>query len=196
LYLEELRQLHLGQSMDIAWHKDDQALPSLEDYLVMTRLKTGTLASLAVKTGLIAGGAEEDTARKAGVLAAQAGAAFQILDDVTNLTTGNPGKKRGDDIVEGKKSLPVLLHAARCPGDFPRIGACFAQARLEGPESPAVEACIALLEESGAIADAARIAKETVGAACKDFKALFPDRPHRTKPIAELLTRLCDPKQT
>ncbi|PIE05082.1 MAG: hypothetical protein CSA76_00860, partial [Spirochaetales bacterium] len=43
------------------------------------------------------------------------GTGFQILDDVQNLTTGIPGKDRGDDIVEGKKSLPVILHVQKHP---------------------------------------------------------------------------------
>ena len=38
------------------------------------------------------------------------GLGFQIVDDAKNITAGVPGKKRGDDIVEGKKSLPILLY--------------------------------------------------------------------------------------
>ena len=75
----------------------------------MVQNKTGTLASLAAQVGFIAGGATEKQAAEYGKIAAQIGVGFQIIDDVINLTKGNPGKKRGDDIVEGKKSLPVCF---------------------------------------------------------------------------------------
>ena len=107
LYAQELRRLHLGQAMDIYWHRNPELVPSAEEYAQMVHCKTGTLASLAVQTGIIGGGGTREEAFRAGSIAACVGEGFQILDDVQNLTTGNPGKKRGDDIVEGKKSLPL-----------------------------------------------------------------------------------------
>jgi octaprenyl-diphosphate synthase len=157
----------------------------------MIRLKTGTLASLSVQAGVFAGGADEEIACRAGKIAADVGAAFQILDDVANLTTGNPGKKRGDDIVEGKKSYPLLLHIEQNPNDFPRIASYFESAKKEGIESGAVEACIALLGNSGATARASEIARHTVLKACAEFKELFPDRKKRTEPIIQLFRQLC-----
>lgn len=148
----ELRRLHLGQAMDIQWHRDHSFIPSREQYECMVRLKTGTLACLAAETGSAAGGAEEEEIRWLGKIASDAGAAFQILDDVKNLTQGNPGKQRGDDIVEGKKSLPVVLHEERGGEDLRPL---FEQARKEGIRSPAVEQAIAALERSGAIRQAA-----------------------------------------
>ena len=120
-YTNELRRLHLGQAMDIYWHRNPHLFPSAQEYTQMVHCKTGTLASLAVQTGFLAGGATPEEALKAGTIAAFLGEGFQILDDVQNLTTGNPGKKRGDDIVEGKKSLPVLLHISENPQDREKI---------------------------------------------------------------------------
>ena len=82
----------------------------------------------------------------------QMGVGFQILDDVTNLTTGNPGKKRGDDIVEGKKSLPVIL-CSHMGGDMTRLKEIFAYAGEHGIEKggDAVEEAIALIQATGAI---------------------------------------------
>ena len=151
LYTQELRRLHLGQAMDIYWHRNPGLFPSVEEYTQMVHLKTGTLASLAVQTGFSSGGASEEESRKAGIIAASLGEGFQILDDVQNLTTGNPGKKRGDDIVEGKKSLPVLIHIRENPDDKEKIAALFEKASREGIDSPAVEECIALLQSKGAV---------------------------------------------
>ena len=78
-YLMELRRLHLGQAMDIAWHRDNTKVPSVQEYLKMVKGKTGTLASLAAKTGTLASNADEETVKKAGIIASEIGAGFQIL---------------------------------------------------------------------------------------------------------------------
>lgn len=162
LYTQELRRLHLGQAMDIYWHRNPHLFPSVQEYTQMVHLKTGTLASLAVQTGFLAGGATKQEALNMGKVAAALGEGFQILDDVQNLTTGNPGKKRGDDIVEGKKSLPVLLHVQQNPEDKEKIAELFAKAAKEGIDSPAVEQCIELLEKSNAIQTAQKKGAETI----------------------------------
>ena len=166
MYLTELRRLHLGQSLDIQWHRDKPFIPEQDQYLAMTRLKTGTLASLAAQTGALAGGADADEARFLGETAASIGIGFQVLDDVINLTTGNKGKKRGDDIVEGKKSLPVILHLKENPADKAVITGYFNSAAAEGPDSPAVEKCVALLNASGAVAQASDISRKLITESC------------------------------
>ena len=154
-YTNELRRLHLGQAMDIYWHRNPALFPEEKEYLAMVKCKTGTLASLAAKLGCIAGGLSVSEATRFGGIAADIGIGFQIIDDVINLTSGNPGKKRGDDIVEGKKSLPVLLHAAENPQDKQTIADFMKSASCEGIDSPAVENCISLLQKSGCIEKAA-----------------------------------------
>lgn len=162
LYTQELRRLHLGQAMDIYWHRNPSLFPTTEEYTQMVHLKTGTLASLAVQIGFLAGGATNEEMISAGKIAASLGEGFQILDDVQNLTTGNPGKKRGDDIVEGKKSLPVLLHIQEKPEDKEKIAKLFSKAYKEGINSPAVEDCISILETNNSIKKAAEKGKETI----------------------------------
>ena len=169
LYTNELRRLHLGQAMDIYWHKEKSLFPTTQEYLAMVQNKTGTLASLACQVGFIAGGATEKQAAQYGKTAALIGVGFQIIDDVINLTTGNPGKKRGDDIVEGKKSLPVLLHIEQFPRDKKRLSELMAQAAKEGINSPAVEECIALLQKSSCIQKAAEQGKELIQKNCRKF---------------------------
>ena len=56
--------------------------------------------------------------------------------------------------MEGKKSLPVILHIEKHPEDAAALTAYFEQAQREGIDSPAVEKAIALLSSSGSIADA------------------------------------------
>ena len=141
--------------MDIFWHRNPEVFPAEKEYLAMVKSKTGTLASLAAKLGCLAGGLSAADAELFGGIAADIGIGFQIIDDVINLTSGNPGKKRGDDIVEGKKSLPVLLHAQENPDDKAKLAAFMKEAAAHGIDSPAVESCIALLQSSGCIEKAA-----------------------------------------
>jgi octaprenyl-diphosphate synthase len=164
LWGEYMRRLHLGQAMDIAWHRPgEQTLPSLPEYDLMCRLKTGCLARLAAilgvygaaSAGSIEAGGIDRLVEELGGAAEKLGVGFQILDDVKNLTTGNPGKKRGDDIVEGKKSLPALLYLhSRKHGAAALVNRCFAAARSGGVGAPEVEELIAELEGSGALEEA------------------------------------------
>ena len=170
-YTNELRRLHLGQAMDIFWHRNPEVFPPEEEYLAMVKSKTGTLASLAAKLGCLAGGLSAAKAEEFGSIAADIGIGFQIIDDVINLTTGNPGKKRGDDIVEGKKSLPVLIHASESPQDKAKIAAFMQEAAAQGIESPAVEECISLLQTSGCIEKAAERGRKLIQESCARFKS-------------------------
>ncbi|MDR1443957.1 MAG: polyprenyl synthetase family protein [Treponema sp.] len=159
-----MRRLHLGQSMDIHWHRDFDSLPDPEAYYTMCGLKTGCLARLAAVLGVLAAFPEAggraprtgEAAERLGAAAEKLGVGFQILDDVKNLRTGLPGKKRGDDVVEGKKSLPVLLYLHG--GDRAESGQrralvkrCFNRARAGGVMVPEVEELIGALEAAGVL---------------------------------------------
>jgi octaprenyl-diphosphate synthase len=161
---EYMRRLHLGQAMDIAWHRDFASLPALEDYERMCRLKTGCLARLAAVLGVYCGGPADigEAAECCGEAAESLGVGFQILDDVKNLTSGIPGKKRGDDVVEGKKSLPVLLYLHRYPEKREFAARCFAAARSAGTGAPEVEEFIGALTDAGVLEEARKRGLELI----------------------------------
>lgn len=189
LYAKEVRRLHLGQAMDIDWHRNKNSCPTQDEYLSMVQCKTGTLSSLAAKTGTMIAGLSSQDVEKAGNAAAKIGAGFQIIDDVINLTTGNPGKKRGDDIVEGKKSLPVLTFINKYGKDSSQVHAlteCFQKASQQGISSPHVEKAIGILQESGAIDSAAAQGKQFIQEGCADFNQLFGEENPFSKNITEL----------
>jgi octaprenyl-diphosphate synthase len=151
-----MRRLHLGQALDITWHREGSGvkLPGRGDYALMCRLKTGSLAALAAVLGVLAAPGALSLDRPLGDAAEKLGLGFQILDDVKNLSTGNPGKKRGDDIVEGKRSLPLLIYLGERGGSRPLVERCFAAARREGIAAPEVEELIAAMTDSGAVEEA------------------------------------------
>lgn len=175
LYQMELRRLHLGQAMDIAWHREPSFFPTVQEYQQMVQLKTGTLSCMAARLGFLAAQKDKALIEKAGLVAAGIGMGFQVLDDVQNLTSGNPGKKRGDDIIEGKKSLPVLLHVQDHPEDKEKIAALFERAAKEGIQSPAIEEAIALLESSGSIKKAFDFGNQTASQKALELTSLLED---------------------
>jgi len=193
-WLTVMRRLHLGQGYDILWHRRPELFPDEKSYLTMCRYKTGSLAALAAVLGVRAAGAKTPTDElSADSLAAKLGSAwegvgmgFQILDDVQNLATGNPGKKRGDDIVEGKKSLPVILHSIMRPQDIPRLVTLFKRAASETPhgEWSAVEDAIGLIGESGAIARAREKGRDLLREGQERIEALLPNREERRLMLA------------
>jgi octaprenyl-diphosphate synthase len=186
-----MRRLHQGQAMDIAWHRDACLIPTRADYDTMCRLKTGVLARFAAVLGAaLASPAkvsdttdqsdtdQSDTRGGPEALAAESlGVGFQILDDVKNLTTGNPGKKRGDDIVEGKKSLPILLYlhgnAVQAARRLEQVRRAFAAAGAGGTDAPEVEALIRDMEQAGALEEARQEGLARIAGAREAFS---PDR--------------------
>jgi len=153
-WLECMRRLHLGQAMDINWHRNVSIVPEIEDYYLMCRMKTGSLARLAAELGAFSAGANEETAAALGEAADLLGVGFQILDDVKNLTTGIPGKRRGDDVVEGKKGLPVLLYMHKYPEKKESIFYSFHVAKREGASAPEVGELIDVLNAAGVFPEA------------------------------------------
>ena len=117
VYTLEMINLSLGQAMDIAWHKGLAKADEIDekDYLQMCAYKTGTLARMSAKIASVLSNADDDLTDKLGRYAESVGVGFQIQDDVLDLTSDEFAEKkggRGQDITEGKRSLPVI-HALR-----------------------------------------------------------------------------------
>ncbi len=175
-YCGSLRRLHFGQGLDIQWHRNHHRVPDVPVYLQMCRFKTGALARFAACAGVLLGGGSRKMRLQAAEIWEKAGVGFQILDDVKNLTTGNPGKQRGDDIVEGKKSLPVILYYHARKEHSRELATLIARAGekgiVEGQEE--VEKAIALLEEEGSIREAGDMGLQMLHSAVDELKVLFP----------------------
>jgi len=112
-YLEEMEKLHLGQGTDIFWHKGKQNKISEKEYFEMCALKTGSMARLASKLAAILAKKEEKIVKEIGDFAQNIGIAFQIQDDILDIEVSEKerkkfGKSFGNDIKEGKRSLPVI----------------------------------------------------------------------------------------
>jgi octaprenyl-diphosphate synthase len=81
------------------------------DYDEVIRAKTATLFEAACEVGAMSGGADargRDALKRFGH---ELGCAFQLVDDVLDYRgeSGAMGKNTGDDLREGKMTLPVIL---------------------------------------------------------------------------------------
>lgn len=98
-----------GQHLDLAWVSTARFDVTEEDYLTMVSLKTAyyTVVSPLRLGALSAGRQPSPLLEEAGL---DLGVAFQIRDDVLNLTEGAElGKEFAGDLYEGKRTL-VLAH--------------------------------------------------------------------------------------
>lgn len=85
-----------------------------DDYAEVIRAKTAVLFEAACKVGAMAGGADTAGAEALGVYGLELGKAFQLVDDALDYggQSGTLGKNTGDDLREGKMTLPVILALA------------------------------------------------------------------------------------
>ncbi|MBI2077724.1 MAG: polyprenyl synthetase family protein [Euryarchaeota archaeon] len=164
--------LSQGQTMDLLL--EEEADPQIEQYLEMIRLKTGVLLEFALKSGAIIGGGTEQQVEMIGKFGAPLGMAFQIKDDLLNLTGTEEilGKPRGSDIVRGKKTLMVVhgFHNAN------RRDANRLRTILDLPDSKCppkvVEEAIGILKEAGSLEFAERMADDLIKEAKSYLTAL------------------------
>ena len=82
------------------------------DYLGVIERKTAVLFAAATRLGAMVAGADAATQRACADYGMNLGLAFQIADDVLDYTADAEtlGKNLGDDLAEGKATLP-LIHA-------------------------------------------------------------------------------------
>jgi len=80
-------------------------------YLQVIRYKTAKLFEAAGRLGAIINGADSQTENALGRYGMHLGTAFQLIDDVLDYSgeTDVIGKNVGDDLAEGKPTLPLLF---------------------------------------------------------------------------------------
>lgn len=85
-----------------------------ERYLKVIRYKTAKLFEAATRLGAILGGVPREQEDSMAAYGMRLGTAFQLIDDVLDYSGDHTetGKNLGDDLAEGKPTLP-LLHAMR-----------------------------------------------------------------------------------
>jgi len=193
IYVQEMSNLSLGQAMDIAWHRSLANADEIseKDFLQMCAYKTGTLARMAAKIAAVLAGASEELVEKVGRFAESIGVAFQIQDDVLDLT-GKEGfaEKKGGvglDITEGKRSLTVIhtLNVARVK-DAKRLVEIL---KMHSSSQKLRDEAIAIMQRYGSIEYAKQFAKGLVQESWREVERLLPasEAKEKLKAFAEFL---------
>ncbi|MGQ0535164.1 MAG: polyprenyl synthetase family protein [Methanobacteriota archaeon] len=168
--------LHLaeGQMLDLALAKSPTA--TIEEYMAMVRAKTGILLEFSLEAGALLGGAGRSDAEAFGRFGAPLGVAFQIRDDVLDVTADEAtlGKPVGGDIRTGKRTL-LVAHALAHSSRADRLLAILDRPEDETTPADVAEA-IRILHDAGSIEHATRVAEDELGKAEKHL-ANLPDAP-------------------
>lgn len=88
---------------------------SVEDYLRVIRYKTAKLFEASARLGAVLADASPDLEEACAAYGRSLGTAFQLIDDVLDYEgdTQSLGKNVGDDLREGKPTLPLLVAMER-----------------------------------------------------------------------------------
>jgi geranylgeranyl diphosphate synthase type I len=140
-------QLCEGQFLDMLYQERMDI--GLEDYLVMARSKTGALFACAMQLGGIVSIGDTDTVDILGNCGRSFGIAYQILDDLQDMREGQMCGPAATDIVEKKKTYPLVSALASGPaGARKELADIYAKQQLGQND---VERVLAILRGTGSM---------------------------------------------
>ncbi|MCF4097846.1 polyprenyl synthetase family protein [Maritalea sp. P4.10X] len=156
--------------------KANDLTTQVDEYFAVIKAKTAALFEAATEVGAMAGGATEAQRKALKQYGAELGIAFQIVDDVLDYggVSGTIGKNVGDDLREGKMTLPILhalQNANQADCDFIKAHLGDAEASAE-----AVSRVVEILHNTNALEDALKRAREHADVAKTHLKE-FADHP-------------------
>ncbi|WP_440007615.1 geranylfarnesyl diphosphate synthase [Halomicrococcus sp. SG-WS-1] len=159
-----------GQALDVAFEERPEVLP--EEYLEMIENKTAVLYGAASTLPAVLLGADEETADALYRYGIDVGRAFQIQDDVLDLTVPSEqlGKQRGSDLVEGKQTI-ITLHAREQGVD---VDALVETEDVDAVTEAEIDEAVARLREAGSI-EYAKEKAETLVERGKDHLDVLPE---------------------
>jgi geranylgeranyl diphosphate synthase type I len=159
-----------GQSLDVEFETRETV--TTEEYIDMIDRKTAVLYAASASIPSILLGADQETTDSLEAYGRSIGRAFQIHDDVLDLTTPSEtlGKQRGSDLIEGKRTV-ITQHAKAngvevdelVTGDTP-----------DSVTEAEIEDAVGELEAVGSIAYARDLAEDLVAEGLDELEAI-PD---------------------
>ncbi|MDH3375555.1 MAG: polyprenyl synthetase family protein [Gammaproteobacteria bacterium] len=145
-------------------------------YLETIRRKTATLFQAAAQLGPVIAGQSAEVQHDLAKYGLHLGIAFQLIDDVLDYSakTEDIGKNIGDDLAEGKPTLPVI-HSMIESGPAQRE---LLQAAIEAGAREKIDAVLDAIESTGSLAYTSRRAKEQARFARQALSSI-PDSPYQ-----------------
>lgn len=169
---EKIKTLHLmekldqwmchGQSLDI--YRENMDITE-KDYIEIATLKTGVLFGTAMKIGALLAGKDEYTQELFFEAGKTMALAFQIQDDLLDLTTGK-GHEIGSDIKKGKRTLIFIKAYEKNRGIKKFLG------------KEDIKPAMKIINETGAIDYSKKIALNKLDESKKLLKALKLNKEH------------------
>ena len=147
---------------------------AVEDYLRVIRYKTAKLFEASARLGAVLGNADPTLEESCAEYGRSLGTAFQLIDDLLDYEghTDELGKNVGDDLREGKPTLPLLLAMERAEAaerDLIRHA-------IEHGEVQKLPEIIAIVARTGALEGTRRAAELEADKARRLLDALPPSR--------------------
>ena len=161
---------------------------AVDDYLQVIRFKTAKLFEASARLGAILGDADAAVEEACADYGRCIGTAFQLVDDLLDYEGDSLtlGKNVGDDLREGKPTLPVLIALARSSG---ADHALLREALRDG-EVEKLPRIVEIVRATGAL-HATREAARAEVARAHDSLAHLPHGPAR-EALLELSARIVD----
>ncbi len=147
-----------------------------ENYLEVIRCKTAKLFEAACEIGAVLAVTDEPVTAAMRAYGRHLGIAFQLVDDALDYSANSEeiGKNVGDDLAEGKPTLPLIFAMREGNGaDRQLVREAIEKGGLER-----ILEVLAVIEKTGAIAYTARRAREEAEAAKSALQAV-PASPFR-----------------
>ena len=136
-----------GQVLDL---EGEHTKPTAESVLAIHRAKTGALIRVSIVAGGIYAGAGADDARRLTEFGSKAGLAFQIVDDILDMTqdSAHLGKTAGKDVASDKATWPAVFGIEASRKDANRlIGEAFVALEPYGEAAAGLKAVARYLVE-------------------------------------------------
>jgi octaprenyl-diphosphate synthase len=155
-----------------------------DSYLRVIRYKTAKLFEAAGRIGALIAGADAETCERMAEHGMRLGTAFQLVDDVLDYSgdVAQTGKNLGDDLSEGKPTLP-LLRVLECGSAAQRTVVRLA---ITQPGTADFSAVMAAIRDTGALEFTAQAARAEAARAAELLEALPASQ--RKQTLLELCT--------
>jgi octaprenyl-diphosphate synthase len=150
---------------------------SEDDYLKVIQYKTAKLFEAATRVGAIIADATPEQEQALADYGMHLGTAFQIIDDVLDYSgdAATIGKSLGDDLAEGKPTLPLIYTMRQGPTE----AATVVRESLEAASRERFNEVLTAVQSCGAL-DYARAEAEKAAERAVAALAALPDSEHKT----------------
>ncbi|MFM9425128.1 octaprenyl-diphosphate synthase [Variovorax sp. GrIS 2.14] len=157
-------------------------------YLRVIRSKTAKLFEASTRLAAVLAGAGADVEESCATYGQALGTAFQVIDDVLDYAgdASETGKNLGDDLREGKTTLPLILAMQRAQPDESAL----VRAAIEAGDTSQLPLIVEIVRQTGAL-DATRAAAATEAQRAIDALRDFPANSH-TNGLLQLAAQLLE----